>query len=137
MLIRTGKYVYIVECKIDSTAQIALPQIKDKEYVLPWALDNRQKILIGLNFSTATRRPNGWIIEYEDGNTMEKTVEKTSDKILSMIKVNPQITMKEIAHTLSMSERGVEEQIKAMRGKSIKRVGGRKNGHWEIIPTDR
>ena len=44
--------------------------------------------------------------------------------------------MKEIAHTLSMSERGVEEQIKAMRGKSIMRVGGRKNGHWEIIPTD-
>ena len=106
-----------------------------------WALDNRQKILIGLNFSTATRRPNGWIIEYEDGTTVEKivekTVEKTSDKILSMIKVNPQITMKEIAHTLSMSERGVEEQIKVMKGKSIKRVGGRKNGHWEIISTNR
>lgn len=90
--------------------------------------------------STATRRPNGWIIEYEDGTIVEKTVEKTvgktSDKILALIKVNPQITMKEIAQILSMSERGVEEQIKVMRDKSIRRVGGRKNGHWEIIPTD-
>ena len=35
-----------------------------------------------------------------------------------------------------MSERDVEEQIKVMKGKSIERVGGRKNGHWEIIPTN-
>ena len=137
LLMRTDKYVYIIECKIDSTAQVALQQIKDKEYMLPWTLDNRQKILIGLNFSTTTRRPNGWIIEYEDGTTVEKTVEKTSDKILALIKTNPQITMKEIAQTLSMSERGVEEQIKGMRDKSLKRVGGRKKGHWEIISTDR
>lgn len=67
---------------------------------------------------------------------MEKTVEKTSDKILSMIKVNPQITMKEIAYILSMSERGVEEQIKVMKCKSIKGVGGRKNGYWKIISTN-
>ena len=58
------------------------------------------------------------------------------DKILALIKVNPQITMKEIARIIFMSERGVEEQKKMMRGKSIERVGGCKNGYWEIIPTD-
>ena len=44
--------------------------------------------------------------------------------------------MKEIAYILSMSERGVEEQIKVMKCKSIKGVGGRKNGYWKIISTN-
>ena len=68
LLLRTDKFVYIIECKIDSIARIALDQIKSKEYALPWSLDNREKILIGLNFSTTTRRPDDWIIERGDGS---------------------------------------------------------------------
>ena len=71
LLLRTDKFVYIIECKIDSTARIALDQIKSKEYALPWSLDNREKILIGLNFSTTTRRPDDWIIERADGSIIE------------------------------------------------------------------
>ena len=66
LLIRTDKYVYIIECKIDSSARVALEQIHTKEYALPWAVDNRQTILVGLNFSTKSRRPDDYIIEYED-----------------------------------------------------------------------
>ena len=71
LLLRTDKFVYIIECKIDSTARIALDQIKSKEYALPWSLDNRETILIGLNFSTTTRRPDDWIIERADGSIIE------------------------------------------------------------------
>jgi len=71
LLMRTDKYVYIIECKIDSTAQVALQQIKEKGYALPWALDTREKILIGLNFSTKTRRPDGWVVEREDGTIVK------------------------------------------------------------------
>ena len=71
LLLRTDKFVYIIECKIDSTARIALDQIKSKEYALPWSLDNREKILIGLNFSTTTRRPDDWLIERADGSIIE------------------------------------------------------------------
>jgi hypothetical protein len=71
LLLRTDKFVYIIECKIDSTARIALDQIKSKEYALPWSLDNRETILIGLNFSTTTRRPDNWLIEHPDGSLIE------------------------------------------------------------------
>ena len=71
LLLRTDKFVYVIECKIDSTARIALDQIKSKEYALPWSLDNREKILIGLNFSTTTRRPDNWLIERGDGSVVE------------------------------------------------------------------
>ena len=63
LLLRTDKFVYIIECKIDSTVQVALNQIKEKDYALPWALDGREIVLIGLNFSTNTRRPDDWIVE--------------------------------------------------------------------------
>ena len=77
LLLRTDKFVYIIECKIDSTARIALEQIKSKEYALPWVLDNREQILIGVNFSTKMRRPNDWIIERgKDGEIRGKHVEK-------------------------------------------------------------
>lgn len=77
LLLRTDKFVYVIECKIDSTAKIALQQIKDKEYALPWALDGREKVLIGINFSTKTRRPNDWVIERgKDAEIRGKDVEK-------------------------------------------------------------
>ena len=77
LLLRTDKFVYIIECKIDSTARIALDQIKSKEYALPWSLDNREKILVGINFSTKTRRPNDWVIERgKDAEMRGKDVEK-------------------------------------------------------------
>ena len=71
LLLRTDKFVYVIECKIDSTARIALDQIKSKEYALPWSLDNREKILVGINFSTKTRRPDDWLIERADGSIIE------------------------------------------------------------------
>ena len=71
LLLRTDKFVYVIECKIDSTARIALDQIKSKEYALPWFLDNREKILVGINFSTKTRRPDDWLIERADGSIIE------------------------------------------------------------------
>lgn len=56
---------------VDNPTRIALDQIKSKEYALPWSLDNREKILIGLNFSTTTRRPDNWLIERADGSLIE------------------------------------------------------------------
>ena len=71
LLITTDKYRYVIECKIDSTPAVALKQIHDKEYGLSWTLDEKETILIGLNFSTTSRRPDAWIIERQDGTISE------------------------------------------------------------------
>ncbi len=63
ILVRTPDYVYIMELKYDSTAQEALDQIKRKEYHLPWSVDNRQIIAIGINFSSEKRRIDDWKAE--------------------------------------------------------------------------
>ena len=64
----------------------------------------------------------------------EKTVEKTVEKITRIIKENPTITIKELSLLLSLTRRGVEEQIKSLKAKGIiRRVGPDKGGHWEVI----
>jgi hypothetical protein len=58
--IKTPKYIYIVEIKIDSSADIALRQIDEKGYAAPYIADGRQIIKIGVNFSTKTRTISEW-----------------------------------------------------------------------------
>ncbi len=63
MLVRTPDYVYIMELKFDKTADEALDQIKRKENHLPWSVDNRQIIAIGINFSSEKRQIDTWKAE--------------------------------------------------------------------------
>ena len=65
---------------------------------------------------------------------MEKTVEKTVEKIISLIKENPRITQKELVKKTGLTRRGIEWYLaKLKQEKIIKRVGSDKAGHWEII----
>ncbi len=63
LFIKTDRFYYIIELKVNSSAKVALNQIKDKGYALPFATDNRRIIKIGVNFSTEKRRITGWLSE--------------------------------------------------------------------------
>ncbi|MBD5207370.1 MAG: ATP-binding protein [Bacteroidales bacterium] len=63
ILVRTVDYVYIMELKYDKSAQEALDQIERKEYALPWAVDSRKVIEIGINYSSEKRRIDGWVMK--------------------------------------------------------------------------
>ncbi len=63
ILIRTDKYIYIIELKYDKSAEEALHQIMHKDYALPWAADARKVIAIGINYSSSLRRIDSWKAE--------------------------------------------------------------------------
>jgi ATP-dependent DNA helicase RecG len=64
----------------------------------------------------------------------EKSSEKSSDKILAEIRKNDKVSAKELAEILQLSSRAIEKQIASLKSTGIlKRVGGRKLGHWEIV----
>ena len=63
LLLETPQYRYIMEFKLDGTAEEALQQIKDKDYPLQFQQDDRQTFIIGVNFSKETRTIDKWIIE--------------------------------------------------------------------------
>ena len=45
-------YVYIIEFKLNGSAEAALKQIEDKGYAKPYAADSRKVIALGINFSS-------------------------------------------------------------------------------------
>ena len=60
MLVQTKDYIYIFEFKIDKSADEALKQIEEKQYAKPFETDSRKLYKIGVNFSSETRRIDGW-----------------------------------------------------------------------------
>ncbi len=63
ILIKTKDYIYVIEIKADSTPDEALEQIEKRGYARPFADDKRKLFKIGVNFSTANRRIDGWKIK--------------------------------------------------------------------------
>lgn len=58
--VETKDYIYVIELKIDKTAEAALQQIKDMGYANKFLGDKRQLILLGVNFSTKTNSIDDW-----------------------------------------------------------------------------
>ncbi len=73
LLVETSQYRYIMEFKLDGTAEEALQQIKDKNYQLQFFGDSlahsdshgdsKNTYIIGVNFSKETRTIDKWVIE--------------------------------------------------------------------------
>ena len=62
IVVQTPDYIYILELKINQTAEAALQQIEDKGYAQPFAGDPRRLFKVGINFSTATKLIDDWKI---------------------------------------------------------------------------
>lgn len=62
VIIPTSAYIYIIECKLDGSAEEALQQIESKKYAAPFAMDKRTVIKLGINFSSKTRGVESWKI---------------------------------------------------------------------------
>ncbi len=63
LVLQTDKFIYIMEFKLEGTAEEALQQINDKRYALPFEADGRKLFKIGVNFSEKTRNIEKWVVE--------------------------------------------------------------------------
>lgn len=63
LVVKTADYIYVMEFKLEGTAEEALQQIEEKQYALPFEADPRKLFKIGVNFSNKTRNIEKWIIE--------------------------------------------------------------------------
>ena len=62
MTIKTKDYIYIFEFKFNKSAEEALAQIDEKGYAEPYRFDGRTIMKIGVNFSSACRNIDRWIV---------------------------------------------------------------------------
>lgn len=127
--------------------KVALRQIERKDYPLPWSVDKRTIFLIGLNFSSKTRRLEDWEIgQKSTGKDAQKStgkdakkstgkkLGKTAEKIVELMRDNPNITIPDLAIAVHTNERNIEKHTSNLQAKGIiRRVDGRKEGYWQVL----
>jgi hypothetical protein len=63
LLLQTADFTYVMEFKLDGTAEEALRQIEEKHYARPFEGDAHRKLVkVGVNFSSATRNIERWVV---------------------------------------------------------------------------
>jgi len=63
VLVRTVRFIYVLELKLDGSAAEALEQIKEKGYLKPYLNDTRKKIAVGMSFSSKAREVADYVVE--------------------------------------------------------------------------
>lgn len=63
LVLQTDRYIYVMEFKLEGTAEEALRQINEKHYAQPFEADGRKLFKIGVNFSNRTRNIEKWVVE--------------------------------------------------------------------------
>lgn len=78
--------------------------------------------------------PYNWVEESPKVTVTERVTESNYDKILRLISANPTITIPRMMDVLSLSDSGTRKIIRKLQQQGVlRRAGGRKEGHWEII----
>lgn len=63
LVLQTDEFIYVMEFKLEGSAEETLRQINEKNYAQPFAADPRKLFKIGINFSSQTRNIERWVVE--------------------------------------------------------------------------
>lgn len=63
VVIKTEKDIFVLELKVDDSAENALAQIDEKGYAIPYTADGRKVTKCGISISSAARNLDRWVIE--------------------------------------------------------------------------
>ena len=64
----------------------------------------------------------------------QKGSQKSSQKILSQLRANPEITIAELVTALALTDRAIKKQLEKLKSSGqVLRVGPDKGGHWEVV----
>jgi hypothetical protein len=63
VVVFTRSRIFLFEIKIDAAPHVALRQIEEKGYALPYLTDGREIVKVGVSFSTQTRTIAEWACE--------------------------------------------------------------------------
>ena len=63
MMVAAGDWIYVIEFKLNRSADEAMKQIEHKEYAMKYRKDGKRIMLIGVNFDFRAGNIAGWIKE--------------------------------------------------------------------------
>ena len=108
-----------------------------REWGLP---DPKWQVEDGEDFVMVMPRPQSSVkssvrtVDWSVDKSVDWSVDKTCDQVLSILKTNPRATLDQVANVVGLSVRGIEQAIKRLKkAKRIRKVGGKRFGHGEVI----
>lgn len=60
MNVKTKDHIYVFEFKLDGTVEDALRQIDEKGYLIPYTVDERKVVKVGVSFDKDERNIGEW-----------------------------------------------------------------------------
>ncbi|WP_455590276.1 ATP-binding protein [Bacteroides rodentium] len=66
-VVKTKDIVYVFEFKLNGTAEDALKQIDEKGYLIPYTLDGKRLVKVGVDFSKEKRNVDRFVVEENAG----------------------------------------------------------------------
>ena len=63
MMVAAGEWIYVIEFKLNKTADQAMKQIENKEYAMKYRKDGKKIMLLGVNFDFEAGNITDWIKE--------------------------------------------------------------------------
>lgn len=68
------------------------------------------------------------------GNRLRDKLGDNRRKIIKLMRSNQRVSIPELSRLIGISNTAIENNIKYLKEKGlIKRIGGTKDGHWEVI----
>lgn len=61
-VVKTKDTIYVFEFKLNGSAEEALQQIDEKGYLIPYTLDGKRLVKIGVNFNKETRSVERYLV---------------------------------------------------------------------------
>ena len=97
-------------------------------------------LLVGLN-----EAEKQMIKEWSQGNQKrvvrkrlsEKGCQKTSDRLVSLLKDYPALTQEGMAKAIGISRQAIQKHLRNLKASGrLRRIGPDKGGHWEVIDKE-
>ena len=64
VVIKMSDAIYVFDLRNSGAPEEALAQINSKQYAIPYKIDHRKVVKVGVNFDSTTRTLGEWVIEY-------------------------------------------------------------------------
>ncbi|MFZ2423797.1 MAG: HTH domain-containing protein, partial [Anaerolineae bacterium] len=81
---------------------------------------------------TVHRKEMSGTVEPVDGS--EKSSQKSSQKIMDLMRTDPAITIADLMQSIGITDRAIKKQIEKLKAQGrIRRIGPDKGGYWEVV----
>ena len=97
-------------------------------------------VMLRLHHQNLQAEIHAFVTSLDGENVTKETANKQTERqriLMRIIKENPQVSIPEMSRKTAVTERTIKRDLQLLQQRGlVERVGGRKEGHWEVIENN-